>query len=284
MRCMTKHDNPFIEGILINIAKDNPEISDKLLKLREVIGKYESAVIAYSGGVDSSLLAYICTKLLSKALCITANSPTLPRKELDDAVKFAERYGLDHRIISYNELDDERFVANDERRCFYCKDGLFKALKAIQEQENFDAVFDGSNHDDLDDYRPGKDAEKKHGVISPFVEAGIGKNDIREISKALRLPTWEKPQAACLASRVARGMEVTEERLRQIENAEEVIKNLGFKDVRVRHHGDIARIEIGKSEIIDLEALKSVISKIKEQRFKYVVLDLEGYRTGSLNE
>lgn len=281
---MTKHDDQFIVETFPNVGKVNLEISDKLLKLCEVIRKYESAVIAYSGGVDSSLLAYICTKLLSKTLCITADSPTLPRKELDDAVQFAERYGLNHRIISYNELDDERFVANDERRCFYCKDGLFKALKAIQEQDNFDAVFDGANYDDLSDYRPGKYAEKKHGIISPFVETGIGKNEIREISKALRLPTWEKPQAACLASRVARGMEVTEERLRQIENAEEVVKNLGYKDVRVRYHGDIARIEIGKNEKIDLRALKSVITKIKEQRFKYVVLDLEGYRTGSLNE
>jgi uncharacterized protein len=272
------------DEIIKTLGKSNPVLSKKLEELYGLIRGYKSAVIAFSGGVDSSLLAVLSNMLLSKALCVVADSPTLPRAELEEAKKFAETHGLNLRIISYSELDDSRFVVNDERRCYYCKDGLFKSLKTIQEEEGYDKIFDGSNFDDLDDYRPGRDAEREHGIVSPFVDAKIGKEEIREISKILGLSTWDKPQMACLSSRVAKGMEITDERLKQIEISEKIIKDLGYKDVRVRHHGDIARIEIGQNEKIDLEALKSIIPQIKKQRFKYVVLDLEGYRTGSLNE
>jgi uncharacterized protein len=266
------------------LGKEDPILPKKFRRLRDIIRECKSGVIAFSGGVDSSLLAYLCHNLLSISLFVTADSPTLPRNELDDAINFAKRYKLNHRIISYNELKDENFVKNDEKRCFYCKDGLFRILNAIRENEGYNCVIDGSNHDDLDDYRPGREAAEKNDVLSPLMEAELGKKEIREISKALALPTWDKPQMACLSSRFPRNVRINEDDLRRVEKAENAIKELGYKDVRVRIHGDIARIEIGKGEDIDLEELMALVPKIKKLGFKYVTLDLEGYRTGSLNE
>jgi uncharacterized protein len=273
-----------LEKISEILKENDPSLSKKFEGLCKSIRSYGSAVVAFSGGVDSALLAFLSSRLLPKTLCVTSDSPTLPRSELEDAKKFADIHELDLRVISYNELDDDRFVLNDEKRCYYCKDGLFKSLKVIQEKEGYDIILDGSNFDDLGDFRPGRDAEKEHGIKSPFVDAKIGKEEIRVLSKLFGLSTWDKPQMACLSSRVARGLDITDEKLKQIEISEKMIKDLGYKDVRVRHHGIIARIEIGKDEKIDLEGLKAVLPQIKKQRFKYVVLDLEGYRTGSLNE
>ncbi|UCE39579.1 MAG: ATP-dependent sacrificial sulfur transferase LarE [Thermoplasmata archaeon] len=256
----------------------------KFLKLCDIIKKCESGVVAFSGGVDSSLLAYLCSQLLGKSLCVTADSPTLPRNELSEAKEFARKYNLNHRILPHNELEDENFKRNDEMRCFYCKDGLFCILNEIKANEGYIHVFDGSNFDDLDDIRPGRDAAAKNHVKSPLLEAELRKKDIRAISKALALPTWDKPQMACLSSRFPKDMPIDEEGLKKIEIAENELKMLGFHDVRVRYHGDLARIEIGKDEELDLSEIRKLVPKIKDLGFKFVTLDLEGYRMGSLNK
>jgi uncharacterized protein len=277
----TKNELQKIQNIL---GEENPSLAKKFQNLCEIIQSCEGVIIAFSGGVDSSFLANISILLLDKPLCVIADSPTLPRSELDGAKQFAEKYHLNLRVIQHNELEDERFVKNDEKRCFYCKDGLFGILNEIKEKEGYNCVFDGSNFDDLDDYRPGRQAAEKNGVRSPLLEAELGKEDIRIISKIIGLSTWDKPQMACLSSRFPRNYPICEDDLKKIESAEEAIKELGYRDVRVRMHGDTAKIEIGKNEEIDLEKLRNVIPKLKKLGFKYVTLDLEGYRTGSLNE
>lgn len=262
----------------------DPGLADRFQELCGIIGRYESALIAFSGGADSALLAYMSSRLLERSLCVIARSPTISDDELSGAKSFADRHGIELVVMDHNELDDERFCVNDRNRCFYCKDGLFKALARTAKARGMEVIFDGSNHDDLGDYRPGRRAGMENGVASPLLEAGMGKEDIRRLSRTLGLETWNKPQMACLASRVPYGRRVTADVLEAIERAEGVVRGLGYRDVRVRHHGDIARIELGKDERLDLEMLGSVVPHIKKLKFKYVVLDLEGYRTGSLNE
>ena len=266
------------------IKDDDPLLAERFGKLCAAIQGYGSALVAFSGGTDSALLAYISSKLLDRCLCVTARSPTISETELSGARSFASQHELEFWVIDHNELDDDRFCVNDKQRCFYCKDGLFKALGQLVEEEGLEVVFDGSNHDDLDDYRPGRKAAQDNNVKSPLLEAGLNKPDIRRLSKIFDLDTWEKPQMACLASRFPYGTTISEENLSVIEKAEDIVRGLGHKDVRVRYHGDIARIELGKDEHIDLDKLRSIIPEIKQLRFKYVVLDIEGYRTGSLNE
>jgi uncharacterized protein len=273
-----------IENVNEKLLCEDPELASKYNKLCEVIKSYDSAVVAFSGGVDSSLLAYLAHHLLGNSICITADSPTLSRSELSEAKNFARIYNLNHRIIPHNELEDRNFVRNDENRCFFCKDGLFRVLNDIKEKEHYNCIIDGSNFDDLDDYRPGLKACSNNDVKSPLIEAEMGKQDIRVVTKTLGLPTWDKPQMACLSSRIPINSPITKEGLRKVEKAEGALKELGYRDVRVRIHGEIARIEIGKDEKIDLHELNDVASKIKELGFKYITLDLEGYRTGSLNK
>lgn len=281
---MVKKSNFNIERTEEILFSEDPKLAEKFRRLCEIIRDYESCVVAFSGGVDSSLLAFLSHHLLNRSLSVTCDSPTLSRRELSEAKNFAKRYNLNLRIISYNELDDENFVRNDDNRCFYCKDGLFELLNEIKEKEGYNWIIDGSNYDDLDDYRPGLKACSKNHVKSPLIQAKMGKWDIRAVSKVLALPTWNKPQMACLSSRFPKNDPITEEGLRQVEEAEIMVKELGYKDVRVRLHGDIARIEIGKNEVIDLQKLKDLVPRIKELGFSYVALDLEGYRTGSLNQ
>lgn len=273
-----------LDDICRALTEYDAPLGDKFRALSENIAGCNSTIVAFSGGVDSALVAYLTSQLVPRTLCVTADSPTLPRSELSEARQFAEKYGLDLRVIPHNELEDERFAKNDEKRCFFCKDGLFSKLNKILVDEGFDCIFDGSNFDDLDDYRPGREAAKKNNIRSPLLESGMGKEDIRKVSKALGLPTWDKPQMACLSSRFPRNMEISEEDLKRVEEAEELVKAMDYKDVRVRIHGDIARIEIGQGEDVDIGTLKRVVPKIKDLGFKYVTLDLEGYRTGSLNE
>lgn len=266
------------------LKQEDLGLAGKFDELCEIISGFGSALVAFSGGTDSALLAYLSNKLLDRCLCVTAKSPTISETELSDAVSFAGRHDLEFRMIDHSELDDASFCANDRQRCFYCKDGLFKVLGQLMEAEGLKVVFDGSNHDDLDDYRPGRKAAQDNNVRSPLLEAGLGKPDIRKLSHIFGLETWEKPQMACLASRIPYGSEITLEKLASIEKAEELVKGLGYRDVRVRHHGDMARIEIGGGEAIDIVKLRELVPDIKKLNFKYVTLDIEGYRTGSLNE
>ncbi|UCF07270.1 MAG: ATP-dependent sacrificial sulfur transferase LarE [Thermoplasmata archaeon] len=266
------------------IGKEDPELAEKYAELCNSIKQCRSCIVAFSGGVDSALLAYLCSRLGPKCLCVTADSLTLPRSELSEARAFGVKYGLNLRFIQHNELSDDRFAKNDEKRCYYCKDGLFTVLNEIKDKEGYECIFDGSNHDDLDDFRPGREAAVQNKVRSPLLEAKMSKEDIRKVSKALGLSTWDKPQMACLSSRFPRHTRINEEDLKRVEKAEEAVKALGFRDVRVRIHGEIARIEIGRQEKVDIEGLRKAIPAIKALGFKYVALDLEGYRTGSLNE
>jgi uncharacterized protein len=266
------------------LRDENPHLAEKFEILCEIIKNCKSGIVAFSGGVDSALLAYLCKQLMDDVLCVTADSPTTPRSELEDARVFVKRYNITSRIISYNELEDERFVKNDEQRCFYCKDGLFKTLEEIRASGKYNCLIDGSNYDDLSDFRPGREAAKKNNVKSPLLEAKLGKEDIRFVSESLGLPTWDKPQMACLSSRFPRDTPITSQDLKRIEDAEVLIKGLGYRDVRVRFHGDMAKIEIGAGEELSFEELRAIVPKIKELGFKYVTLDLEGFRSGSLNE
>ena len=260
------------------------KLASKFAKLCEVIQNHKSALVAFSGGTDSALLAFLGNKLLDRCLCITADSPTISKKELSDASAFASLHNLEFRIIQRNELDNQLFCVNDTERCFYCKDDLLKLLAGLMNKENLEAIFDGSNFDDLGDFRPGRRAVELNNAESPLMEAKLGKPDIRLISKSLGLSTWEKPQMACLASRFPYGTGIDEDKLASIEKAEGLVRNLGYRDVRIRYHGDIARIELGKDEQIDLNELRKLVPDIKKLGFKYIALDMEGYRTGSLNE
>jgi uncharacterized protein len=284
---MTTKEHDWItiyENTQKKLSDIDPNLADKFVNLCSIIKGYKNGVVAFSAGVDSSLLAYLCHMIMVKDLSVTADSPTLPRRELTEAIEFATVNQLNHRIISYNELDDERFAENDERRCFYCKDGLFGILEDIRKKEGYNFVIDGSNFDDMDDYRPGREAAKKNLVKSPLLEAELNKKEIRTISRALGLRTWDKPQMACLSSRFPRNTPITNENLKRVEKAEELVKGLGFHDVRVRFHDNLAKIEIGSKEEIDLKRLKSIVPEIKKLGFKFVTLDLEGFRSGSLND
>ncbi len=266
------------------LKQEDSALAGKFERLCEIISGSGNALVAFSGGTDSALLAYISSRVLDRCLCVTARSPTISGTELSGAKSFASQHDLEFIIIDHNELDDDRFCANDKQRCFYCKDGLFKALGQLMEEEGLEVVFDGSNHDDLDDYRPGRQAALDNNVKSPLLEAGLNKPDIRKLSRSLGLGIWEKPQMACLASRFPYGTAISGENLAVIEKAEAIVRGLGYRDVRVRYHGDIARIELGKDEPVILDNLRTIVNEIKELGFKYVVLDIEGYRTGSLNE
>jgi len=262
---------------------------DKLKILRKRLLGLKSAVVAFSGGVDSSFLLKAIKDVLSKdnVLAVTAVSDTYTSSELAQAKKFAKALGVRHKIIYTDELKDRNFTKNPVDRCYYCKKELFGKLKDISMEKGLGFVIDASNLDDKKDYRPGSMAKKELGVKSPLQEAGMTKKDIRRFSKRLGLKTWDLPSMACLASRVPYEEEINKKILRKIEKAEYFIKRLDIKQVRVRYHKDIARIEVEKKDIkrfLDRKFCDKIIQHLKRLGFMYVVLDLEGYRTGSLNE
>jgi len=244
--------------------------------------------IAYSGGVDSTFLLKVAADVLGdKVIAITARSSTYPEREFKEAVKYIQGIGAKHIVIISEELEIEGFAKNPVNRCYYCKKELFSKIREVAYDNNINAVLDGSNADDVSDYRPGMKAAKELNVISPLKNAGFTKNNIREISKRLGLPTWNKPAFACLSSRFPYGNEITMEKLSMVERAEQFLLDLGFKQIRVRHHGDIARIEVNSEErnkFFDEETMDKVGNELKKIGFKYVTLDLLGYRTGSMNE
>jgi uncharacterized protein len=248
------------------------------------------ALIAFSGGVDSAFLAAVAKQVLGKeVVLVTAVSETYPRSELKEAVRLAKMLGLKHKIVSTKEFSDKDFISNTSQRCFYCKRELFKVLKDMSVKMGMGQVLDASNYDDLKDFRPGAKAKKMFGVISPLQEAKLTKKDIRLLSRKMKLSTWDKPACACLASRIPYGERITEHKLQMVENAEKHIKKIfGNKtNLRVRIHGDIARIELENRSIKGLfkgDIMKKIARKMKDLGFSYITVDLEGFRSGSMNE
>jgi len=259
---------------------------NKLSKLRNILKRLQSVVVAFSGGVDSSLLLKVAKDTLGKkVLAVIAVSQTYPIEEVRLAEKFARKLKVKYLVIKTNELSDKRFTRNSLKRCFYCKSELFTKLKQIAKEHKMRYAIDGSNLDDLKDFRPGSLAARKLNIRSPLKEASLTKADIRKLSRKIGLSTWNKPSFACLSSRFPYGVEITKNRLSQVHRAEKFLRSLGFKQVRLRHHNRIARIEVLNNDIPKaLSHGKAIIKNLKNLGYAYICLDLQGYRTGSLNE
>ena len=246
------------------------------------------ALVAFSGGVDSTLVLRLAADGgADRVLAVTGRSPAVPASELAEAIELARQIGVEHRILDTDELSSPGYVANESDRCYHCKTELFGKLEELRNAEGFSVVLDGTNAEDLDDHRPGWKARRENRVLSPLAEAGLTKDEIREASRRLGLPTSSKPAMACLASRIPYGTPVTPERLARVEAAEAHLAGLGFRQFRVRHHGEVARIEVDPAEMgrLDDTGLRErVVEGVKAAGYRWVALDLEGYRTGSLNE
>jgi pyridinium-3,5-biscarboxylic acid mononucleotide sulfurtransferase len=257
-------------------------------RLRELFRTLESVIVAYSGGVDSSYVAYVANaELGARAVCITGQSASLPSYQNGEIDRVVQSFGFNHEIINTDELDLPGYRANNGDRCYFCKDELYGKLESVARSRGIDHIVDGSTVDDLNDYRPGRQAAKQHAVRSPLIEVGMNKDEVRELSRRAMLPTWDKPASPCLSSRIAYGTTVTIERLEKVDRGEEILREFGFSEFRVRHHDTLVRLEISPAEmdrVLQKEVVDQLAARFRELGFKYVTLDLHGFRSGSMNE
>lgn len=264
------------------------ELQSKQEHLFQLLADMGKLLVAYSGGTDSAYLAWAAHRVLgAEALAVTADSASIPVSHKRDAVDFVEQFGIPHRFIETREFDNPEYTRNDSNRCFHCKDELFQRMNELGDELGVNTIAYGVNKDDTSDFRPGHRAAQKHAVRAPLLEAGLAKAEIRSLSRGAGLPTWDRPAAACLSSRIPYGTTVTPENVKLVERGEEALKELGFRVYRVRYHGELARIEIGKDEMeraLRMEMAENLSAIFRDLGFQYVTLDLSGYRQGSLNE
>jgi len=264
------------------------ELDLKSARLREIVRIHSKLIIAYSGGVDSAFLAYAAREVLGETMmAVIADSPSLARTHLEDALAFAREHEIPVKVVETREFENPAYTRNDSMRCFHCKDELFTVLEHYRQTHGFDAIAYGVNADDQGDFRPGQRAAREHHVLAPLSDAGLTKAEIRELAREARLRVWDKPASACLSSRMEYGRAVTPEALSVIERGEDALRRLGFRQFRVRHHGEIVRIEIAPEEMelaLTANMARDFTAIFKSLGFKFVTLDLEGFRSGSMNQ
>jgi pyridinium-3,5-biscarboxylic acid mononucleotide sulfurtransferase len=271
------------------VELSNPSrLKEKQDRLFAQLGAMDRVIVAFSGGADSAYLAWAARQVLgANALAMTADSASLPESHKHDAEAFVRQFGIAHEYVETHEFDNPDYLRNDANRCFHCKDELFTVLEQVGRERGYQHIIYGVNADDLGDYRPGQNAARQHRVAAPLADAGLTKAEIRELSRQSGLPTWDRPASACLSSRIPYGTAVTAENVKTVESGEEALKAMGFRQFRVRFHGEIVRIEIAPDELakaLTLEMARRFTEIFKAIGFHYVTLDLEGYRQGSLNE
>ncbi|MDR3724198.1 MAG: ATP-dependent sacrificial sulfur transferase LarE [Terracidiphilus sp.] len=270
-----------------NEAEKAPGVAKKLASLEARLKTLDRLMVAYSGGVDSAFLAATAHRVMGdRMLAVLADSPSLARRDMEEARAFAAKIGMKLEVVNTEELSDPEYARNDANRCFHCKDALFTTMEALGEKLGYRAIAFGMNLDDKDDYRPGQRAAAKHEVLAPLAEAGMTKADVRTLARAAGFELWDRPAAPCLSSRIEYGRPVTREALKQVEQGEEWLRKLGFRELRVRHHGELARVEIARNELpraLTMEMMDAITEGLKAAGFEYVTLDCKGFRSGSLN-